>query len=395
MSVIERVILIVLDACGVGALPDAAGYDDEGTATLQHTAAAVGGLHMPHAASLGLARLAETGDIRPSPAVLQGSFGRMAERSAGKDSTTGHWEIAGVITTRPFPTYPEGFPLDLVREFERRAGVRTIGNIPASGTEIIERLGPEHLETGALILYTSADSVFQLAAHEEKVPVERLYEVCRIARELLQGEHAVGRVIARPFVGGPGSFVRTERRKDFSLPPPEDTLLDKFSAAGRGVLAIGKITDLFAGRGIDTSIPAHDNEEGMKAVKETARSDTSHALVMANLIDCDQLWGHRRDPRNFARALERFDLRLGELLPLLRPSDLLIVTADHGCDPTYTRHTDHTREYVPLLVYGEAARPGVDLGTRKTFADIAATLEELFSLPRNSHGTSFLQALFP
>lgn len=387
-----RAILIILDACGVGALPDASAYGDAGTATLPHVAEAVGGLNMPHTERLGLGLIAPikglSANITPT-----GCVGRLAERSPGKDSTTGHWELAGVVLDQPFPLFPHGFPMELVAEFERRAGVRTIGNCAASGTEIIERLGDEHLRTGALILYTSADSVFQLAAHEDLYPLPRLYEICRIARDLLVGPYDVGRVIARPFIGTSGSFVRTSGRKDFSRTPPADTLLDKLTAAGQGVLAIGKIHDLFAGRGITKAIKTTNNEEVMQAIMTSVADDNEHRLIFANLVDFDQLWGHRNDERNFALALERFDRQLGQLLPLLRPDDLLILTADHGCDPTFKGSTDHTREYVPLILHGQPVRSGLNLGTRDSFADLGATLAEWYGLPALPAGHSFLSMI--
>lgn len=385
----RRAILIILDACGVGALPDAAAYGDEGAATLPHVAEAVGGLTMPNSERLGLGHIARIDGLAANNPPA-GAFGRMAERSPGKDSTTGHWELAGVALDQPFPLFPGGFPTELVAEFERRAHVRTIGNCAASGTEIIERLGEEHLRTGALILYTSADSVFQLAAHEDLYPVPRLHEVCRIARDLLVGPYEVGRVIARPFVGTPGSFQRTAGRKDFSRTPPSETLLDRLAAAGYGVLAIGKIYDLFAGRGISTATKTATNDEVMQAILSTVESDSEHRLIFANLVDFDQLWGHRNDERNFASALEQFDRQLGRLLPLLHRDDLLILTADHGCDPTQKHSTDHSREYVPLMLYGSSIRPGVNLGTRASFADLGATLAQFFELPPLAAGKSFL-----
>ncbi|HUV30335.1 MAG TPA: phosphopentomutase [Acidobacteriota bacterium] len=386
----NRVILIIIDACGVGALPDAADYGDDHAATLPNLAGAVGGLNMPNCQKLGLGNIAAIKGIPPAPAPIA-CFGRMAERSAGKDSTSGHWEIAGLTLDEPLPLFHDGFPDDLVGRFEEKAGVKTIGNVAASGTEIIERLGHEHLSTGALILYTSADSVFQLAAHEKVCPVERLYEICLIARDVCQGDYGVGRVIARPFTGEPGFFVRTSRRRDFSLPPTGRTILDHLAANGRHVFAVGKIWDLFAGHGIHERVKTENNTEVMDAVRQMVRYDHQHELIFANCVDFDQLWGHRNDARGFARGLEQFDGRMGELLPLLRGDDLLIITADHGCDPTMETSTDHTREYVPLLVYGRYAKSGVDLGTRETFADVAATLAGLFGFDVPVTGRSFLK----
>jgi phosphopentomutase len=317
----------------------------------------------------------------------------MGERSPGKDSTTGHWEMVGIILDAPFPVFPDGFPPEIVKEFERRAGVKTIGNVAASGTEIIERLGEEHMRTGAVILYTSADSVFQLAAHEKIIPVPELYRICKIAREILKGEYDVGRVIARPFVGKPGSFTRTASRKDFSRLPHTDTMLDILERAGKPVLAIGKIYDLFAGRGVASSVKASNNREVMQACIDAVRDDTTHKLIFANCVDFDQLWGHRNDEVNFARALEEMDSDLGRLLSLLRSTDLLVITADHGCDPTQKQSTDHTREYVPLLVYGIGIKQGIDLGTRSTFADLGASICDLLGVPPPPAGVSFRDSL--
>jgi len=389
----KRVIIIVIDACGVGELPDADRYGDRGAATLPNVAAATGGLYMPNCESLGLGNIASIKGVRPRAAGRQtavGCFGRMAEKAAGKDSTSGHWEIGGVVLDKPFPVFPDGFPAALVKEFESRAGVRTIGNKAASGTQIIDELGEEHLRTKALILYTSADSVFQLAAHEELYPPERQYEICRIARDLLQGQYGVGRVIARPFLGKPGSFQRTAGRRDFSLVPPSDTVFDLVQANGFKTLSIGKIYDLYARRGFYASVEAKNNYEVMTRVLGAVREDQFHQIVMANCVDFDMLWGHRNDAKMFAKGLEDFDRQLGDLLIALRDDDLLLITADHGCDPTIKTSTDHTREYVPLLVYGRKIRKGVNLGTRETFADVACTVAEVFSLEHSLPGKSFL-----
>jgi phosphopentomutase len=347
---------------------------------------------MPHTQSLGLGNIVPIMGIPPE-SHARGSYGRMAERSPGKDSTTGHWEIGGVVLDHPFPVFPDGFPSELVAEFESRAGLGTLGNCAASGTEIIERLGEEHLRTGAIILYTSADSVFQLAAHEELYPLPRLYEICRIAREMLVGPFDVGRVIARPFVGRPGSFVRTSGRKDFSRLPPHDTILDIIHNGGGRVLSVGKIYDLFAGHGVDTAIKTTNNSDVMRAVLTAVESDHDHQLIFANCVDFDQLWGHRNDERNFAHALEEFDIDLGRLLPSLRETDCLVLTADHGCDPTIKSSTDHSREYVPLLVYGKTLRSSVDLGTRACFADLGATVCELLGAPPPVNGVSFAKLI--
>jgi len=383
----ERVVIIILDACGVGELPDAAEYGDRGAATIPNVAQRVGGLKMPNSALLGLGNIAEITGIAPKANSI-GTYGKMAEKSPGKDSTTGHWEIGGVILDHPFPVYPEGFPEGVVREFEQRAGIETIGNIPASGTEIIERLGKEHLQTGKIILYTSADSVFQLAAHEEIIPVPRLYDICRTARKLLTGEHGVGRVIARPFIGEPRHFERTARRKDFSLEPPRKTILDILHENDIPVVAIGKISDLFAGRGISRAIKTKNNSDVTKNVIDQL-DKTANGLLFANLVDFDMLWGHRNDYKSFSTGLEEFDRELPKIMDKMNEKDLLIITADHGCDPTLADSTDHTREYVPLLTFGKNAAPGIDLGTRKTFSDIASTLAENFRIDYTFPGKSF------
>lgn len=383
-----RAFLIVLDGVGMGALPDAADYGDEGSHTLLHVAEAAGGLKLKHLESLGLGRLLALPGVR-ALAEPRGAFGRMAERSKGKDSTSGHWEMAGLILDRAFPTYPNGFPKDLLDRWSERIERGWIGNVAASGTEIIERLGAEHQRSGKLIVYTSADSVFQVAAHETTVPIEALYDACRTARGMLTGEHAVGRVIARPFTGAPGAYKRTERRHDFSLEPPEATLLDRLAERGHPVITVGKVDQLFAGRGVSDAIHTASNAEGEEVLADLARR-RGEGLVFANLVDFDQQYGHRNDPTGFARALEEFDEHLGEILGHLRDDEMCLITADHGNDPT-TKSTDHAREYVPLLVAGRRVRAGADLGTRATFADIAATLAELFGVTRPSAGTSFLR----
>jgi phosphopentomutase len=390
MENILRVFFLVLDACGVGELPDAADYGDAGSATIPNTARAVGGLCLPYLERLGLGKIADIEGVSARATTI-GAFGRMAEVSPGKDSTTGHWEHFGVILDRPFPTYPDGFPSDLIAEFTRLCGYGVLGNIPASGTEIIAHLGEEHLKTGKLIVYTSADSVFQIAAHESVVPVEELYRVCAVARRMLTGEHGVGRVIARPFEGVPGAFVRTPRRRDFSISPPGPFVGQRMIEAGHEVLAIGKIYDIMAGRGISRTIKASGNMETMDRTIEAA-GDFSAGLVMANLVDFDMLWGHRNDVGSFARGLEDFDARLGELLPLLRENDLLIITADHGCDPT-TPSTDHSREYVPVLAYQPGMTGAVDMDRRSTFADTGKTLAEIFDITHPFPGQSFLEEI--
>jgi len=391
MIVFRHVIIIILDACGVGALPDAVRYGDSESSTIPHVAASLGGLKIPNLEAMGLGNIASITGVPPS-AQPKACFGKMAELSPGKDSTTGHWEIGGVILNKPFPLYPDGFPEQLVIEFEKRASVKTIGNYPASGTEIIKELGERHMTTGEIILYTSADSVFQLAAHEEIVLLPRLYEICRIARELLRGEHAVGRVIARPFVGEPGHFVRTVNRKDFSLDPPSETILDVMMKRQIPTIAIGKIADLFAHRGISREVKAKNNREVIDKVIDEM-SQTAYGLIFANLVDFDMLWGHRNDTKSFGEGLEYFDERLPQILGGMRNEDLLIITADHGCDPTLKYSTDHTREYVPLLVYGSRLKRGIDLCLRETFSDVARTLAEIFALDYTFPGKSFLSEI--
>ncbi|MEW6227239.1 MAG: phosphopentomutase [Bacillota bacterium] len=387
----DRVILIVMDSVGIGELPDAAAYGDAGSDTLRNTAEAVGGLDLPFFSRLGLGNLAESfgrplGGV-PAVSAPLAAYGRMAEKSAGKDTTTGHWEIAGIVLDRPFPVYPQGFPQDLISSFEGSIGTRTLGNKPASGTEIIKELGEEHMRTGFPIVYTSADSVFQIAAHEDVIPVERLYEMCKIARSFLTGEHGVGRVIARPFVGSPGNFTRTERRKDFSIKPPRKTLLDYIGEAGMDVIGVGKIEDIFAFQGLTLSDHTGNNQDTMQSVTRFARK-RGRGLIFANCIDFDMLWGHRNDVEGYARALEEFDRMMDRLAQVLHDGDVLVITADHGCDPT-TPSTDHSREYAPLLVYGDAIRPGAFLGTRHTFADLGRTVADLLGVEVDLDGDSF------
>ncbi|GLI15673.1 phosphopentomutase [Neomoorella thermoacetica] len=385
---LDRVIIIVLDSVGVGALPDAAQYGDEGSNTLAHIAATVD-LRLPNLTRLGVGNITPLRGIPPvgTPAA---AWGKMASQTAGKDTTSGHWELAGLILERPFPLYPHGFPPEIIEPFEKAIGRRVLGNKPASGTVIIEELGAEHMRTGNPIVYTSADSVFQIAAHEEVIPVEELYRYCKIARRLLTGEHAVGRVIARPFVGEPGHFIRTDRRQDFSLEPPRPTLLDAVIAAGLEVMAVGKIKDIFAGRGISRWIHTHDNMDGVDQTRNFMR-EGERGLIFTNLVDFDMRYGHRNDVAGYAAALEAFDRRLPELLDALETSDALILTADHGCDPT-TPSTDHSREYVPLLIYGKRIRP-LNIGVRPTFADLGATVADLLGVPYDLPGKSFASML--
>ncbi|MER3473400.1 MAG: phosphopentomutase [Armatimonadota bacterium] len=388
----KRVILLVMDGCGVGSAPDAAQYGDFGVNepnTLGHLAEAVGGLHVPFLQKLGLGNILPLKGVPPAQPPLA-SFGRMQERSAGKDTVTGHWEMMGVLTEQPFPTYPQGFPPEVIEPFERAIGTKILGNYPASGTEIIKQLGEAHMRTGYPIVYTSADSVFQIAAHEEVIPLERLYEMCRIARELLTPPHHVQRVIARPFVGtDPTTFRRTENRRDFPLPPPYN-LIDQLAEAGRKVYGIGVIGQVFAERGFARSVRTGNNAEHFSATLEALHSDAD--FIFANFEDFDMLYGHRNDPHGFAEALEAFDTGLQNLRQHLHADDLLILTADHGNDPT-TPSTDHSREYVPLLCYSPQIAEGVPLGTRASFADLSATIAEIFGLEPRLRAESFLKLL--
>jgi phosphopentomutase len=386
MRTLQRAILVVLDGVGAGANPDAPAYGDDGASSLEHCARAIGGLSLPHLGSIGLGNITPIEGTPPTNAAA-GAFGRMDEAAAGKDSTTGHWEMMGVVLQKPLPTYPHGFPIDLVEDFEQAIGRKVIGNRAASGTEIIQELGEEHLRTGSPILYTSADSVFQIAAHEEVIPLEELYHICELARNMLTGEHAIGRVIARPFIGTPGNFKRTEHRRDFSLAPVGTTLLDLLKASGKDVIGIGKIEDLFAGRGLTERDHTETNRDGMAATL-TCLERNFHGLLFVNLVEFDMLWGHRRDSEGYAQALRDVDNWFAQVQQAMRPDDAIFFTADHGVDPTY-RGTDHTREQVPVLAYGEPIRAGVDLGTRSTFADLGQTLAQAFNVGPLGAGTSF------
>ncbi|MBQ6852488.1 MAG: phosphopentomutase [Oscillospiraceae bacterium] len=381
----KRIFLIVLDSLGIGQLPDGAVFGDVGVNTLRACAQSEK-LHIPNLLQAGLGNI-DGVDCLPKTAAPTGAYARLAEASMGKDTTIGHWEIAGVISESPLPTYPDGFPEELLQPFRQATGRGVLANAPWSGTAVIEQYGQEHMHTGDLIVYTSADSVFQVAAHEQVVPPEQLYEYCRIARRLLQGKHGVGRVIARPFVGTPGNFKRTANRHDFSLEPPRQTLLDAVKAAGLDSIGVGKIYDIFAGRGLTEHVYNQSNAHGMEHTAAYARKDF-RGLCFVNLVDFDMLYGHRRDVDGYAAALSAFDRWLGGFLPTLNTEDLVLITADHGCDPAYTASTDHTREYVPLLALGKAVKP-VNLGTRKTFADIAATVAELLGVPLDTPAESF------
>lgn len=382
----KRIILIVLDSVGVGELPDANLYGDVGTNTLGNIARSQGGLFLPTMENLGLGCIIPLAGVK-QVALPGADFGKLAEISNAKDTTSGHWEIAGCPVFTPFPTYPGGFPEEVTKKFTAVTGYTMLGNKPASGTVIIEELGEEHLRTGQPIVYTSADSVLQIAAHEDVISQDKLYALCQLVRDkVCIGRHAVGRVIARPFVGTQGNFTRTAGRHDYSLPPIGTTMLDVLQQNGYSVTGVGKIGDIFAQRGLTMSIPTTSNDDGMEKIAGLLQEDTN-GLIMANLVEFDSLYGHRRNPHGYAAALQRFDRELAVLLDHLRTSDMLILTADHGCDPT-GRGTDHTREYVPLLVYTH--NPGKDLGIRKTFADISATVLDNFSLPVLKYGQSFL-----
>lgn len=386
-----RLLLVVLDSLGVGELPDAFEYGDEGCNTLAHIAESTGGLVVPNLEQMGL------GNIGNFPGIVKvinpaASFGKMLEASIGKDTTTGHWELAGLILDRPFPLYPYGFPEEIIEEFKKRIKRDILGNIAASGTEIIKKLGEEHIKTGFPIIYTSADSVFQIAAHEEVVGLNNLYEMCKIARQLLQGEHGVARVIARPFLGEPGSFYRTSNRRDYSIEPVDETILDKLYRKGLPVIGIGKIYDIFAGRGITESMHTENNEDGFRKTIDSIEK-FHEGLIFVNFIDFDMLYGHRNDSKGYAKALMEFDALIPELLEHLVDEDLLIITADHGCDPT-TKGTDHSREYVPLLVYSKVIKKNKNLGLRSSFSDVAQSIAEFFGIERIQNGKSFLGELF-
>jgi phosphopentomutase len=386
----DRIILIVLDSLGMGEMPDAAAWGDAGSDTLGHICASRK-VHLPNLQALGLGNVRPLDNVPPA-AEPRGAYGRCALQSNGKDTTTGHWEMAGIILDEAFPTYPEGFPADVLARFVAETGVPgVLGNYPASGTEIIKELGAEHVRTGKPIVYTSADSVFQIAAHEEIIPVERLYEICLTARRILRGEHEVGRVIARPFTGAPGAFQRTENRHDYAVPPPRENLLVALSDAGLDVVCIGKIASIYDSLGATEDLKAKNNDQSIDQTIRALRDERTRGLIFTNLVDFDMLYGHRRDVEGYARALEHFDARLPEIEAAMRERDLFILTADHGNDPTY-RGTDHTREYVPLIAYGQGARPGVALGTRRSLADMGQTVAENFNL-KLAAGESFLSRI--
>lgn len=384
---INRFIVIVLDSVGIGEGPDAAAFGDVGSHTLGNIARVVGGLKLPHLEALGLGNIAILAGVAPQlkPAA---AYGKMAEVSAGKDTSTGHWELMGIHLNQAFPLYPEGFPPEVMDRYEAESGRGWLGNYPASGTVIIDELGEEHMRTGKTIVYTSGDSVFQIAAHEEIIPVEELYRICRIAREILRGKHEVSRIIARPFIGTPGHFERTANRHDFSVKPPEPTLLDILSGAGLMVYAVGKINDIFDGEGIIESVHTQDNMDGVDKTIAAMRDRRERGLIFTNLVDFDAKFGHRNNPAGYGQALVEFDQRLPEIMDALAEDDVLVLTADHGNDPTFPG-TDHTREYVPILISGAAIRPGVNIGVRQTFADLAATIADTLGVKPPPRGTSF------
>jgi phosphopentomutase/deoxyribose-phosphate aldolase len=384
---VKRVIVIVLDSVGIGEAPDAAAYHDVGSHTLGNMAAAVGGLQLPNMAAMGLGNIAILEGVEPQvkPTAV---YGKMAEVSAGKDTTTGHWELMGLHLNQPFPLYPDGFPPEIMEPFEEKIGRGTLGNYPASGTVIIEELGEEHMRTGKPIIYTSGDSVFQIAAHEDVIPIEELYKICRTARDLLHGPHEVSRVIARPFVGEPGNFTRTANRHDFSITPPEPTLLDNLKEAGMMVHAVGKINDIFVGQGITSHEYTKDNMDGVDKTIAAMKERQERGLIFTNLVDFDAKFGHRNNPQGYADSLAEFDRRLPEILDALAEDDLLVLTADHGNDPV-TPSTDHSREYVPVLITGVAARAGVNFGVRESFADLAATIADTLQVAPPPQGFTF------
>lgn len=384
---VRRALLLVMDSVGIGEMPDAHEYGDHGSHTLGNIAKELGGLNIPNLVDLGLANITALPGLTAA-ARPKACYGKMAERSKGKDTTTGHWEMTGIILEQAFPTFPHGFPSEFISAFEERIGCKVLGNEVASGTEIIERLGAEHVRTGRPIVYTSADSVFQIAAHEDAIPLAQQMDICRIAREMLDGELRVSRVIARPFTGTEGAYQRTGNRHDFSVEPVAETLLDHLIAAGQEVAAVGKIYDIFAGRGFTRHISTQNNQDGVDKTLAYLREDFG-GLIFTNLVDFDMVFGHRNNVRGYAQALEELDQRLPEIIAALKEDDLLIITADHGCDPT-TSSTDHSREYVPLLVYGRQMAAGVDLGIRSTFADAGAAIADYLGIKPLQHGVSFI-----
>lgn len=385
-----RIIVIVLDSVGVGALQDAYKFGDEDSNTLGNIAKVLGGLNLPNLEKMGLGNIIPILGVEPQLSPIS-NFGKMAEVSAGKGSTSGHWELMGLHLSKAFPTYPNGFPKEIMDKFHKAIGIQTLGNYPASGTEIIKVLGDKHIKTKKPIVYTSADSVFQIAAHEDIIPPEKLYKICKKAREILTGEHAISRVIARPFIGKNGKFTRTKRRKDFSLEPTGKMLLDYLKENEKEVLAVGKISDIFVGRGITKKFPTKNNLDGIKMIINLIGNNRGD-MIFANLIDFDMLYGHRNNPEGYAKALAEFDENIPEILNSMKYNDILFITADHGCDPT-TPSTDHSREYVPLIVYGKNIKSGVNLGIRKSFADVGKTISEILNIEVDIKGESFAKLI--
>ncbi len=382
----KRVILMVMDSVGIGALPDSERFGDKGVNTLGNIIKKSKGIHIPNLIKLGIGNIDGFNELEEIENPI-GSFGKSGEISQGKDTTTGHWEMVGLHIDKPFKTFPKGFPKEVIDEFESKTGRKVIGNKPASGTAILDELGEEHIKTGNVIVYTSADSVFQIAAHEEVIPLEELYEMCRIARKIMMGDNALARIIARPFVGTPGNFSRTANRRDYSLDPFEDTILDHVKNAELDMIAVGKIEDIFNGKGVTEAVHTKDNMDGVDETIGYMKKENT-GLIFTNLVDFDSKYGHRRDPEGYKKAIEELDARIPEIIENMKENDILILTADHGNDPTYTG-TDHTREYIPILVYGKNVKAGVNLGIRKTFADIGATVADILEVKMPKHGESF------
>lgn len=387
---IDRVIWIVLDSVGMGEMPDSEKFGDVGANTIGNISKKVGGLNIPNMVKLGLGNIENMQGVDKCEAPI-GCYARFKEESNGKDTTTGHWEMGGVVSEVAFPTYPNGFPSELIEKFEKLTGRKVIGNKPASGTAILDELGEEQMKNGSVIVYTSADSVFQIAAHEEVIPLNELYKMCEIARGMLKEEHAVARVIARPFIGEAGSFTRTPNRRDFSLTPPYDTVLNKIKNKGLDVIGVGKIEDIFCGQGITDAVHTKDNMDGVDKTLEYMKQDNK-GLIFTNLVDFDMKWGHRNDFEAYAKGLEEFDVRLKEIIEAMKDSDILFITADHGCDPTMPG-TDHSREHVPFLAYGKKLRENVNLATRNSFADMGQTVAEILNVEKIKNGESFLKEI--
>ncbi len=383
---VNRVVLFILDSVGIGALPDAEEFGDLGANTLGNIAKSQGGIHLPNLQNIGLGNIDGIEGVEAIENPL-GAFGKADEVSNGKDTTIGHWELTGLHLTEAFKTFPKGFPKDITDELESKIARKIIGNKPASGTVIIEELGEEHMRTGHPIVYTSADSVLQIAAHEDVIPLAELYSICKIAREIMMGDNAVARIIARPFIGKPGNYIRTSNRRDYSLNPPEETLLDIAKKEDLDVIGIGKIYDVFNGQGITESVHTENNMDGIDKTIEYINKENK-GIIFTNLTDFDSLYGHRRNPKGYKEALENFDKRVPEILNAMKEDDIIIFTADHGNDPTY-KGTDHTREYIPIVIYGNKIKENINIGTRKSFADIAATISDIFDIPSTGKGESF------